>query len=226
MYKNTLEINVSSKNNHQIDGDNSGESILSTFKRYNSALNSFISGYLVNSQDIDDVCQETFLRTYKSSLENKILKPKPFMFRVIKGLIFSDFKKASNQLNDYVEDIDLGDSTLELDHLADNALAQKKLGIMCETIANLPNKCRQAVMMRKVYGLTTKDIAKQMNISTITASNYITTGMCAYNKALMQYNDENNKDSKEITAEEKLNKHLNAGILPLSEHRKYIAQNH
>jgi RNA polymerase sigma factor (sigma-70 family) len=193
IHENTLGINVNSNNNKQEDVENSGESVLSAFKRYNSALKYFISSYVVNSQDVDDVCQETFLRTYKSSLENEVLKPKSFMFRVAKNLIVSDFRKASNQLNEYVEDIDLVDSKLELDNLENNALAQEKLGVMCEAIASLPNKCRQAVVMRKVYGLATKDIAKRMNISTITVSNYITKGMCAYNEAVTKYNNEHNE---------------------------------
>ncbi len=193
--------NVNSKNNQQKDVKNSEESVLSAFKRYKSALKYFISSYVVNSQDVDDVCQETFLRTYKSSLENEVLKPKSFMFRVAKNLIVSDFRKASTQLNEYVEDIDLVDSKLELDDLENNVLAQEKLGIMCEAIAGLPNKCRQAVVMRKVYGLSTKDIAKRMKISTITVSNYITKGMCAYNEAVTQYNNEH--DEKTITEKSK-----------------------
>ncbi len=184
---------MNSINNQQKDVENSGDNVLSAFKRYKSALKYFISSYVVNSQDVDDVCQETFLRTYKSSLKNEVLKPKSFMFRVAKNLIVSDFRKASTQLNEYVEDIDLVDSTLELDNLENNALAQEKLGVMCEAIAGLPNKCRQAVVMRKVYGLATKDIAKRMNISTITVSNYITKGMCAYNEAVTQYNKEHNE---------------------------------
>ncbi len=195
---------VSSKNNPQKDVKNSGESVLSAFNRYKSALKYFISSYVVNSQDVDDVCQETFLRTYKSSLEKEVLKPKSFMFRVAKNLIVSDFRKASTQLNEYVEDIDLVDAKLELDNLENNALAQEKLGVMCEAIAGLPNKCRQAVVMRKVYGLATKDIAKRMNISTITVSNYITKGMCAYNDAVLIYNSEQNvpdytKEPKTLT---------------------------
>jgi len=196
-----LGNNVNSKNNQQKDVKNSEESVLSAFKRYKSALKYFISSYVVNSQDVDDVCQETFLRTYKSSLENEVLKPKSFMFRVAKNLIVSDFRKASTQLNEYVEDIDLVDSKLELDDLENNVLAQEKLGIMCEAIAGLPNKCRQAVVMRKVYGLSTKDIAKRMKISTITVSNYITKGMCAYNEAVTQYNNEH--DEKTITEKSK-----------------------
>lgn len=192
---------MNSKNNQQKDVKNSEESVLSAFKRYKSALKYFISSYVVNSQDVDDVCQETFLRTYKSSLENEVLKPKSFMFRVAKNLIVSDFRKASTQLNEYVEDIDLVDSKLELDDLENNVLAQEKLGIMCEAIAGLPNKCRQAVVMRKVYGLSTKDIAKRMKISTITVSNYITKGMCAYNEAVTQYNNEH--DEKTITEKSK-----------------------
>ena len=81
----------------------------------------------------------------------------------------------------------------ELESLENNALAQEKLGVMCEAIAGLPNKCRQVVVMRKIYGFSTKDIAKRMNISTITVSNYITKGMCAYNDAILKYNDEQMK---------------------------------
>lgn len=181
-----------SKNNHKNDTarqETSG-SVLEIFKRYQSSLKYFIAGYLVNPQDVDDVCQETFLRTYKSSLENDVKKPKSFMFRVAKNLIISDFRKAATKLNEYVEDIDLIESSIEPDELEHNALAQEKLGIMCEAIAGLPNKCRQAVVMRKVYGLSTKDIAKRMNISTITVSNYITKGMCTYNEAVIKYESE------------------------------------
>lgn len=195
------KVIVNSKNNQKKNVENSGESVLSAFKRYKSALKYFISSYVVNSQDVDDVCQETFLRTYKSSLKSEVLKPKSFMFRVAKNLIISDFRKASTQLNEYVEDIDLIDSKLELDNLENNVLAQEKLGIMCEAIAGLPNKCRQAVVMRKVYGLATKDIAKRMEISTITVSNYITKGMCAYNEAVTQYNNEH--DERIITEKSK-----------------------
>lgn len=184
------------KNNQSQDNnkESSAESILTVFKRYKSSLKYYISGYVINPQDVDDVCQETFLRTYKSSLEKEVQKPKSFMFKVAKNLIVSDFRSASTQLNEYVEDIDLIDSTIELDNLENNTLAQEKLGIICESIAGLPNKCRQAVVMRKVYGLATKDIAKRMNISTSTVSNYITRGMCAYNDAVTQYNNENIHD--------------------------------
>ncbi|MFB1000195.1 MAG: RNA polymerase sigma factor [Colwellia sp.] len=196
-------MNFKSKQLQNSHEKNSVESILTVFKRYRSSLKYFISSYVINPQDVDDVCQETFLRTYKSSIENEVKKPKSFMFRVAKNLIVSDLRRASTQLNEYVEDIDIVDSIIELDNLENNALAKEKLGVMCEAIAGLPNKCRQAVVMRKVYGLSTKDIAKRMNISTITVSNYITRGMCAYNDAVTQYNNENTIDDKKNLPVEK-----------------------
>jgi len=190
---------VNLKNNKHQGSNKEGsiENILTAFKRYKSSLKYFISGYVVNPQDVDDVCQETFLRTYKSSLEKEVQAPKSFMFRVAKNLIISDFRRASTQLNEYVEDIDIVDSTIELDDLENNILAQEKLGVMCEAIAGLPNKCRQVVIMRKVYGLATKDIAIRMNISTTTVSNYITRGMCAYNDAVAQYNNEHQHEEEQ-----------------------------
>lgn len=198
MSNNQYVIGVSvnfKKNKHQVnDKESTVESILTVFKRYKSSLKYFISGYVINPQDVDDVCQETFLRTYKSSLEKEVQTPKSFMFKVAKNIIVSDFRRAATQLNEYVDDIDIVEATIELDDLENNTLAQEKLGVMCEAIAALPNKCRQAVVMRKVYGLATKDIAKRMNISPITVSNYITRGMCAYNEAITHYENENNHE--------------------------------
>jgi RNA polymerase sigma factor (sigma-70 family) len=189
---------MNSNNNNNTHGSNNmGESVIGSFKRYNLALKRFISGYLINPQDIEDVCQETFLRTYKSSMDSDIKKPKSYMFRVAKNFIVSDFRRSSTKLNEYVEDIDLIESFLELEDLEHNVLAKEKLGIMCDAIAGLPDKCRQVVVMRKVYGLSTGDIAKRMNISTITVSNYITQGMCTYNKAVHIYNSENNQINNE-----------------------------
>ncbi|WP_448250035.1 RNA polymerase sigma factor [Thalassotalea agariperforans] len=192
-------MNFKKNNNKQTaNEENAKGNLFSVFSRFESSLKYFISGYVINPQDVDDVCQETFLRTYKSSLEKEVQSPKSFMFRVAKNLIFSNFRRASTQLNEYVEDINIVDSTIDLDNLENNVLAQEKLGVMCEAIAALPNKCRQVVIMRKVYGLSTKDIAARMNISPSTASNYITRGMCAYNDAIAQYNDENYNEKENI----------------------------
>jgi RNA polymerase sigma-70 factor (ECF subfamily) len=175
------------------------ENFQSLFARYHCGLKRFISGFLMNPQDIEDVCQETFLRTYKSSIEADIKKPKSFLFRVAKNLIISDFRRASSRLTEYVEDIDLVDSIIDPDDLEHNAVAQEKLGIMCESIATLPDKCRQAVVMRKVYGLSTKVIAQRMNISVITVSNYITKGMCTYNEAVNRYNADQTQSQHKTT---------------------------
>ncbi|MGL1958865.1 MAG: RNA polymerase sigma factor [Colwellia sp.] len=171
------------------------ESVLSVFQQSKSALKRFISGYLIKSEDIDDVCQETFLRTYKSTLQREISSPKSFMFRVAKNLIISDYRKASTKLNEYVEDIDLVDSIIDPENLENDILAQERLGVMFESIASLPNKCRQVVIMRKVYGFSTKEIAKRMNIAPSTVSNYITRGMCTYNDAVNKHQEDDNDNS-------------------------------
>lgn len=185
------------------------ESVLSVFQQSKSALKRFISGYLIKPEDIDDVCQETFLRTYKSSLQSEISSPKSFMYRVAKNLIISDYRKASTKLNEYVEDIDLVDSIIDPQNLENDILAQERLGVMFESIASLPNKCRQVVIMRKVYGFSTKEIAKRMNIAPSTVSNYITRGMCTYNDAVNKHqagdNDNIGQDRNSLSSNRESN---------------------
>ena len=179
----------SEKKDRNNGAEENKEEVLHIFIKCKSALKRFISGYVCDAHYVDDICQETFLRTYISSLDGNIRKPKSFIFRVAKNLIISDFRKVATRLSEYVDDMDLIEPMVTADDLENNILAQEKLGVMFEAIASLPNKCRQAVVMRKVYGLSTKDIAKRMNISPTTVSNYITRGMCLYNDAVNHYNE-------------------------------------
>ena len=127
--------------------------------------------------DIDDVSQETFLRAYNAEKKGPIHQPKAFLFRVAKNLMLSELSKKSRKLTDYIEDYEYTEVLASEQTLETNMMAQQKLGIYCEAVASLPEKCRRVVLLKKVYGLSHKEIAEKMGIKISTVEKHLTKGL-------------------------------------------------
>lgn len=164
--------------------------ILSAFVRNRVALRSFISRFMISKHDIDDVSQETFLRAYKAEQNMQIDQPKAFLFRIAKNLMLSEFSKKSRKITDYIEDFEYSEVLLGEESLEANLMAQQKLGIFCEAVASLPPQCRRAVLMRKIYGMPVKEIARRLKISISTTEKHLTKGVRQCNAIIAERYDE------------------------------------
>ena len=149
--------------------------ILDAYLQNQTLLRGYISRFLVSSHEIDDVSQETFLRAYNAEQKKAIDEPKAFLFRIAKNLMLSEFKKKSRKVTDYIEDFECTDLDEGLE-LEDNIMAQQKLGIFCEAVASLPPKRRKVILMKKVYGLSHKEIAERMGVTVSAVEKHLLQG--------------------------------------------------
>jgi RNA polymerase sigma factor (sigma-70 family) len=164
--------------------------ILTEFKNSQLSLRSFIARYVISPQDIDDVSQETFLRAYTAEQKKEIEHPKAFLFRIAKNLMLSEFSRKKRKITDYIEDYDNSEELLNTDNLESNIMAQQKLGIYCEALASLPTKCRRVVIMKKVYGMQNKEIARRLELSVSTVEKHIVKGIRRLNTTVnVRYGD-------------------------------------
>lgn len=153
--------------------------VLAAFEKHQLALKRFISRYLHNKQDIEDVAQEAFLRAYSAGkkADTDIKQPKSFLFRIAKNVAVSELRSKSRQITDYIEDqaasgVLQGEWTTE-----DEVMARQKLGIHCEAVATLPPQCRRVYLMRKVYGMPHKQIAERLGIAVSTVEKHLIKGV-------------------------------------------------
>lgn len=162
--------------------------ILTQFNVSQLSLRHFISRYVISPHDIEDVAQETFLRAYKAEQEkdNQIDHPKAFLFRIAKNLMLSEFSRKAKKITDYIEDYDNTEEVFNCDDLESNVMAQQKLGIYCEAIASLPKQCRKVVIMKKVYGMQNKEIARRLELSVSTVEKHLTKGIRQLNAVISE----------------------------------------
>ena len=91
--------------------------------------------------------------------------------------MLSELSKKSRKLTDYIEDYEYTEVLASEQTLETNMMAQQKLGIYCEAVASLPEKCRRVVLLKKVYGLSHKEIAEKMGIKISTVEKHLTKGV-------------------------------------------------
>ncbi len=140
-------------------------------------LKRYLGRFFSDRQDIEDVAQEAYLRAYVAEQQKEIEQPKAYLFRIARNLALTELTKKSKKITDYLEE---SGASLVIDWgaAADSEVeAEESLGLYCEAVAALPEKCRQVFLLRKVHGLAHKEIAQRMSLSVSSVEKYLLRGI-------------------------------------------------
>jgi len=144
-----------------------------------SALMQFLRKSWRNRGDVEDLCQDIYVRVYEAA-QKQIPDPvKPFVFTIARNLLINRVRREQ-----IVPIESIGDLTA-LDIAADepppdrNVMAREELRRLQAALDGLPPRCREAVILRKIEGLSRREIAARMGISEDTVHRHLTDGRCA-----------------------------------------------
>lgn len=170
---------MKSKDSPKRSKDRGSTAVTSAFLLHRKFLYKFLTRFFHDEQDIEDVTQETFLRAYAAEQKKAtgIEQPKAYLFRIAKNIALTRLTRKSNQITSFIEDLSDSAVLYSETNAADEAEAQETLGIYCEAVASLPEKCRQVFLLRKVHGLSHKEIAEHMSLSVSSVEKYLRTGV-------------------------------------------------
>lgn len=154
-------------------------------------LKLFLTKFLRREQDIEDVAQEAYLKAYSAEQhKGEIEQPKAFLFSIAKNLALNELSRKSRQMTGYIEECQSA-----LDVGAGNCVekeveASQALGVYCEAVAALPEKCRRVYLLRKVHGLPHKEIAARLGISVSAVEKHLRVGAISCRDYIRKRNSE------------------------------------
>ncbi len=151
--------------------------VTQAFLDNSTLLKKFLTRFLAGQQDIEDVVQEAYLRAYQAEKKKVIEQPKAFLFRIARNLALTELTKKSRQIVDYIEDSDPSVVIQSELTVENEVIALQTIGIYCEAIAALPKKCRRVYLLRKVHGLTHKEIAVRLDLTVSSTEKYLRKGV-------------------------------------------------
>ncbi|MEM1434911.1 MAG: RNA polymerase sigma factor [Pseudomonadota bacterium] len=153
--------------------------IYRVFNQHKDALRRVIRRHSGPGQDPDELLQESFMRAFAAELKRRVENPRAFLFQVARNTALAELRRFKNGPID--ETADFSESVLLAEGASDDTAevvdSRRKLRVFTEAVAQLPPKCRQAFLLRRVDGLSFKQIANRMDISVSAAEKHVALGL-------------------------------------------------
>lgn len=146
------------------------------FIDYSNKLKRVISR-IVQHDDIEDIVQDTFVRSYEAELKQEIKYVRSYMLKTAKHLALNHVAKSSHKYNDSIEDfVDLPMELISSSFESEFESKERFL-FFCRATDQLSGPVRKCFILKKVYGLSQSEIAKYLDISQSTVEKHVAKGL-------------------------------------------------
>lgn len=168
-----------------------------------------IVGRIVQPDDIEDIVQETFLHSFAAARTQEVKNPRAFMAKIARNIALNHVDRAAQRLNVSMDDATESHPELEglTPSLENQCQAEDQFLVFCRAVAEMPSSCRKVFILKKVYGLSQREIAEYLDISESTVEKHVAKGLVLAS----QYMASHDYLTNESNSNRKVNAKRNAG---------------
>lgn len=153
-------------------------------------LRAWLQSRFQSEIDFDDILQESYLRVLRAHATGQLQSPKAFLFAIARNLALDRLRhRQVARIEPLVHD-EQWDVLFDENDVAETVAHNQELELLTEAIQSLPDRCRQVLTLRKVYGMSQPDIAKKLGISVHTVSAQLTIGVHKCTEFMARYRRE------------------------------------
>lgn len=127
--------------------------------------------------DPDNLVQETFARVLQAHANGPIVAAKAFLFMTARNLALDHVRRQNIVGIDALTETDALSVFDDRPGVSETVGRRQELELLTQAIQSLPERCRQVLTLRKIYGLPQKEIAAQLGISEHTVEAQVGNGM-------------------------------------------------
>jgi RNA polymerase sigma factor (sigma-70 family) len=141
------------------------------------ALMQFLNRCLRNPSDAADLRQDVYVRVYETATKKFPDPVRPFVMTMARNLVIDRIRHKQVVSIEAVADLE------QMGFVSDDpgperaAVAHSELGRLRRALDRLPQRCREAMILRKIEGLSRREIAARMSISEAVVAEHLAAGM-------------------------------------------------
>lgn len=148
--------------------------------------------------DVEDVLQEAYCRLCFVEGFEGIANPRAYFFRMVRNIVVDEIRRARVVKIEALAEIDdLHFATEDADPERATS-ARRELRRVQLLIQGLPPRCRQVFELRKIHGLSQRDVAVKMRVSEHVVENETARGLKLILKAIEEDEGEGRNPKKAV----------------------------
>jgi len=116
-------------------------------------------------QDLEDLVQEAYARLLKARESGPVANPRAFLFVVTRNLALNHLRHLRYEAPEGSGEVDPMSIADEVNTPLESVMQDEEVQFLVRAIQSLPTRCRQVMTLRKIYGLSQREVAKRLGIS-------------------------------------------------------------
>lgn len=129
-----------------------------------AALTRFLKRHWRNAAEIPDLRQEVYVRVYEGSGTGVPYYARQFVFTTARNLMIDLLRRAQVVSIETVADLEALDINTDEVGPERELIARDELKRLQAALDNLPPRCGEIVRLRKIQGISQRDVAQQLGI--------------------------------------------------------------
>lgn len=126
---------------------------------------------------VDDLVQETYAVLATRTEVASIRAPRAYAFQVAKSILLQELRRSRVVAIGSVADLEALDHAADLPSPEQQAIGRDELARVARAIAEMPRQTRRAFQLRRVEGLSQREVAQRLGLSENTVEKHIMRGI-------------------------------------------------
>lgn len=157
---------------------------------HEAALMRFLARRWRDAAELCDLRQEVYVRVYEAAQTSRPHQPRAFLFATARNLMSDRVRRGRIVSFEAVADFESSNVLTDDDHGPEQQeSARQELLRLTSALLRLPPRCREVIWLRRVKGLSQKEVAAAMEIAEGTVEKQVAKGMRLLAKLLSERAD-------------------------------------
>jgi RNA polymerase sigma-70 factor (ECF subfamily) len=156
------------------------DSVDAWFKReilaHEAALLRYLKRVWPRKDEVCDLRQEIYARVYEAATKLRPTSARPFLFAIARHLLADRVRRERIVSIEAVGDIEALNVSIDEISTEQRVSARQELKLLARALDLLPPKCRKVIWMRRVEGLSQKEVAERLGVTVKAIEQHVSKG--------------------------------------------------
>jgi len=148
------------------------------YKRYEKPIYNYLNRLVYDKDILDEIFQEVFTKIYvKAETFKAKYSFKAWIYKVSMNQYIDYYKRLKRRNKIFDSNEDMTNVKYDAPETLDKIISEESINKINKLLDELPEKYKQAVILKKIEGMTFEEVANVMGVSSRSVKSYVARGV-------------------------------------------------